>query len=62
MPDGFMTFEAICKAKNGGTMCAIHQDFNPKLIETYEDPFELIVVEIECNKENIRIITGCGPQ
>ena len=62
MPDGFVTFEAIRKAKHGGTMCAVHQNFNPKLIETYEDPFELLVVEIEAHKESIRIITGCGPQ
>ena len=26
MPVGFVTFEAIRKAKHGGTLCAIHQD------------------------------------
>ena len=62
MPEGFVTFEAIRKAKNGGTMCAVHNDLNPKLINIYEDPFELIVVEVEARKKGIRIITGCGPQ
>ena len=57
-----MVFEAIRKAKHGGTVCAIHQDFNPKLIEEYNDPFELLIVEIEVDKRSIRVITGCGPQ
>ena len=62
MPVGFVTFEAICKAKHGGTMCAIHKDLNPKFIEEHNDPFELLVVEVEADSENIRMITGCGPQ
>ena len=53
MPDGFVIFEAVC---------AVHHNLNPKPIEIYEDPFELLVVEIEAHKESIRIITGCGPQ
>ena len=58
----FVIFEAIRKAKNGGTMCAIHEDLKPKLIEEYDDPFELLVVEIISNKKEIRVITGHGPQ
>ena len=59
MPEGFVTFEAIQKAKNGGTMYSVHSDQNPKLIEAYEDTFELLVVEVEAKKKGIRIITGC---
>ena len=62
MPAGFVTFEAVRKAKNGGTMCAVHNDLKPKLISVYEDPFELIVVEVEASRKGIRVITGCGPQ
>ena len=62
MPQGFVVFEAIRKAKHGGTMCAIREELNPKLIEEYHDTFELLVVEVELNKKRIRIITGCGPQ
>jgi hypothetical protein len=62
MPQGFVVFEAIRKAKHGGTMCAIREELNPKLIEEYNDTFELLVVEVEVNKKSIRIITGCGPQ
>ena len=62
MPEGFVIFEAIRKAKHGGTMCAVHEDLKPRLIEEYNDPFELIVVEIEGQNKSIRIITGCGPQ
>ena len=43
-------------------MCSVHSDLNPKLIEVYEDPFKLLVVEVEASKKGIRIITGCGPQ
>ena len=62
MPVGFVTFEAIRKSKHGGTMCTIHQDLNPKLIEEHNNPFELLVVEVEADSTDIRIITGCGPQ
>ena len=41
MPAGFVVFEAIHKAKHGGTMCAIHQDLDPKLIEEYNNTFKL---------------------
>ena len=62
MPDGFLIFEAISKAKHGGTMCAVQEYMNPKLIEEYNDPVELLVVEIEVQNKAIRIIRGCGPQ
>ena len=62
MPVGFVTFEAIRKAKHGGTMCTVHQDLNPKLIEEYSDSFELLVIEVEADNNSIRIFTGCGPQ
>ena len=53
MPAGFVTFEAVRKAKNGGTMCAVHNDLKPQLISVYEDPFELIVVEVEASRKGI---------
>ena len=53
MPEGFVTFEAIRKAKNKGTMCAVHNDLKPKLINLYEDPFKLIVVEVEASRKGI---------
>ena len=62
LPNSFVIFEAIRKAKHGGTMCAVHEDLRPKLIEEYSDPFELLVVEIETRHRAIRIITGYGPQ
>ena len=43
-------------------MLAVHQDLKPKLIEEYNKPFELIVVEVETDKQNVRIMTGVGPQ
>ena len=62
MHPSFVIFEAIRKAKHGGTMCAVHDDYSPKLIEEYNDPFELLVVEIETKVNSVRLITGCGPQ
>ena len=47
MPESFVVFETIRKAKNEGTMCAIKEDLSPKLIEEYNNPFELLVVEVK---------------
>ena len=56
-------FEAIRKTKeNGGTLLGAHKDLKPFLIKQYEDEFELIVVEIEIKGEQVRVITGYGPQ
>ena len=49
---GFVTFEAIRKAKHGGTLCAIQEELCPKLIEEYSDMFELIVVEIKVENKS----------
>ena len=57
-----VVFEAIQTKKGGGTMCAVREELNPKLIEEYKDPFELLVVEIEVKKKEILIITGYGTQ
>ena len=46
MGQEFVVFEAIRAKKGGGTMIAIHEDLNPKLVEEYNDDFELLVVEI----------------
>ena len=62
MLTGFVTFEAIRKEKHGGTLCEIREKLNPKLIEEYNNNFELLVVEVEASNKIIRIITGCGPQ
>ena len=56
---GMVIFEAIRKKKGGGTMLAIHEDFKPKLIEEYNEEFELLVV---AKNQQIRLITGYGPQ
>ena len=58
----FVVFEAIRKAKGGGTMIASHKDYNPKLIVEYEDEFELLVVEVKVDEKEIRVISGYGPQ
>ena len=58
MSRGFVIFEAIQKAKHGGTMCAVREELSPK---DYSEPFELLLVEVEVNDKNIRIITGCSP-
>ena len=62
MDTSFVLFEAIRKKKCGGTMIACHKDLNPKLIEEYNEEFELLVVEVETEDNKIRIISGYGPQ
>ena len=60
--DGFVVFEAIRNKKGGGTMCAVHEEFSPKLVNEYSDDFELLVVEMKTNTKDLRVITGYGPQ
>ena len=62
MDPSFVLFEAIRKRKGGGTLVAIHEDLNPKLIEEYSEDFELLVVEVETEENQIRIMSGYGPQ
>ena len=61
IPD-MIVFEAIRKAKGGGTLIASHISLNPKLIESYEDEFELLVVDLDLKEKKIRVISGYGPQ
>ena len=61
IPD-MVIFETIRHAKGGGTLVACHKDLNPKLIEEYDDEFELPVVEIKLKGKQIRVISGYGPQ
>ena len=61
MPGEFVVFEAIRREKNGGTLIAVHDSLNPKLINEYDDPFELLVVEVKLEHKSIRIISGVGP-
>ena len=42
MDSKFVVFEAIRKRKGGGTLVAIHEDLNPKLIAEYDEEFELL--------------------
>ena len=62
MNKSFVIFEAIRKRKGGGTLVAIHEDLNPKLIAEYDEEFELIVVEVDTEDKSIRVISGYGPQ
>ena len=62
MDKEFVIFEAIRKKKGGGTLVAVHEDLNPKLIEEYHDEFELLVVEVSTQEMCIRVISGYGPQ
>ena len=57
-----VVFEAIRKAKGGGTHIASHKSLNPRLVESYEEEFKLLVVEIEVKDRTIRVISGYGPQ
>ena len=60
--ENFTIFEAIRKKHNGGTIIGVHNSLKPMLISEYCDEFELIVVEIAAGKQQIRIISGYGPQ
>ena len=57
-----IVFEAIRKTKGGGTLIASHVSLNPRLIETYEDEFELLIVDLDLKEKKIQVISGYGPQ
>ena len=61
MNNHFVVFEAIRKRKGGGTLLAVHEDLNPKLIEEYDEDFELLVVETNTKQKTIRLMSGYGP-
>ena len=61
--DNFVIFESIRKNKEkGGTILGIHHGLNPVLIEEYNETFELLVTEINVENNQIRVMTGYGPQ
>ena len=62
MPSEFVVFESIRKEKNGGTLIAVHESLNPKLINEYDNPFELLIVEVKMEHKSVRIMSGVGPQ
>ena len=43
-------------------MIGVHTALRPVLIEEYNEPFELLVVQIRVANRDIRVISGYGPQ
>ena len=63
MIEDFEIFETIRKGKiKGGTMIGAHKGLKPILINELNDPFEILVIEIEVANKEIRVISGYGPQ
>ena len=61
--EDYEVFESIRKNKEkGGTMIGAHKALNPVLINEYSDEFELLVIEITVANNDIRVISGYGPQ
>ena len=58
----YMIFESIRKKPGGGSLMGVHESLEPLLISCYEDQFELLVVETKIGQEEVRFITGYGPQ
>ena len=60
--NNFTVFEAIRDTKCGGIMIVIKNYLNPKLVNEYNEGFELIIVHITTCYGKIRLICGYGPQ
>ena len=43
-------------------MIGAHKGLKPVLINELNDPFEILVIEIEVGNKEIRVISGYGPQ
>ena len=60
--DGWVIFEAIRTKEFGGTMIGVQKTLDPVLVVEYSGDFELLVVEATIGHQNVRIISGYGPQ
>ena len=60
--ENYVIFEAIRNKFGGGSMIGVHESLNPVLISSYEEDFELIVIQTKIGNKVIRFITGYGPQ
>ena len=60
--EGFVLFEAIRNEIGGGSIIGVHEILQPLLISAYKDEFELLVVETKIGNQEIRFMTGYGPQ
>ena len=61
---GYQTFESI-RHKNkggGGLLTAIKEEYSPVLVSEAEDDIELLVVEAQVARKNIRFFNGYGFQ
>ena len=54
--ENFVIFEAIRSKCGGGSMIGVHGSLNPILISSYEEEFELLVVETKIGNQVIRFI------
>ena len=43
-------------------MLGIHKSLNPVLVEEYSETFELIVTEVKVEGQEIKVMSGYGPQ
>ena len=59
--DNFQIYEAIRK-KEHGSMLGVHVSQKPVLISEYSEIFELLVVQVEVGRNQIRVMSGYGPQ
>ena len=59
---GYQIFEKIRKGLGGGLLTAIDEDLSPLLISSGDCDVEILVVQVQVEKEKIRIINAYGPQ
>ena len=57
----FITFEAIRSKEKSGTIIGVHKSMKPVLISEYNTACELLVVEVNVNNKQIRMISGVEP-
>ena len=44
----------------GGLITAVHQEFNPSLIETEKENADILSVQCKIGNRNVRLINGMG--
>ena len=60
--NGYQVFQKNRNGSGGGLLTAVDPSLNPMLISTNNEEAEILTVQKEVNKMNIRLINGYGPQ
>ena len=60
--ENYQIFEKVRPGFGGGLLTAINKSLDPVLIQSVNEDIEMLVVQCNIGKENVRVINAYGPQ